>query len=189
MRHMAPFLAILAFFMAAQVFAQQAYKLPPKEVVDILDAPPTPLVSESPTGNLLAPIEYEPTPAIARSGAYNRTPTPFGFQSERRTLWGAPDTDINLSPFMHADNIKTPLLLIHGEADDNSGTFPLQIGKAVRGAPGFRGRLPPGHTPYREPRLRGPEIGPSYPRRDVRLVRDTREEPEIAPRHFHNCCE
>jgi hypothetical protein len=65
MRHMAPFLAILAFFMAAQVFAQQAYKLPPKEVVDILDAPPTPLVSESPTGNLLAPIEYEPTPAIA----------------------------------------------------------------------------------------------------------------------------
>jgi len=63
---------------------------------------------------------------IARSGAYNRTLTPFGFQSEERTYWEAPEVYYTMSPFMHADKMKTPLLLIHGEADNNSGTFPLQ---------------------------------------------------------------
>lgn len=63
---------------------------------------------------------------IARSGAYNRTLTPFGFQSEERNYWEAPDIYYNMSPFMHADTMKTPLLLIHGEADNNSGTYPLQ---------------------------------------------------------------
>lgn len=63
---------------------------------------------------------------IARSGAYNRTLTPFGFQSEERSYWEAPEVYYNMSPFMHADTMKTPLLLIHGEADNNSGTYPLQ---------------------------------------------------------------
>ncbi len=63
---------------------------------------------------------------IARSGAYNRTLTPFGFQSEERNYWEAPDVYYQMSPFMHADKMKTPLLLIHGEADNNSGTYPLQ---------------------------------------------------------------
>jgi dipeptidyl aminopeptidase/acylaminoacyl peptidase len=63
---------------------------------------------------------------IARSGAYNRTLTPFGFQSEERTYWEAPEVYYTMSPFMHADKMKTPLLLIHGEADNNSGTYPLQ---------------------------------------------------------------
>ncbi len=63
---------------------------------------------------------------IARSGAYNRTLTPFGFQSEERTYWEAPEVYYNMSPFMHADKMKTPLLLVHGEADNNSGTYPLQ---------------------------------------------------------------
>jgi dipeptidyl aminopeptidase/acylaminoacyl peptidase len=63
---------------------------------------------------------------IARSGAYNRTLTPFGFQSEERTYWEAPNVYYTMSPFMHADKMKTPLLLIHGEADNNSGTYPLQ---------------------------------------------------------------
>jgi dipeptidyl aminopeptidase/acylaminoacyl peptidase len=63
---------------------------------------------------------------IAKSGAYNRTLTPFGFQSERRTLWEAKDFYIKVSPFMHADKINEPLLLIHGEDDPNSGTFPIQ---------------------------------------------------------------
>jgi dipeptidyl aminopeptidase/acylaminoacyl peptidase len=63
---------------------------------------------------------------IARSGAYNRTLTPFGFQSEERHYWDAPEVYYNMSPFMHADKMKTPLLLIHGEADDNSGTYPMQ---------------------------------------------------------------
>ena len=63
---------------------------------------------------------------IARSGAYNRTLTPFGFQSESRSYWEAPEVFNNMSPFMHADKMKTPLLLVHGEADNNSGTYPLQ---------------------------------------------------------------
>ncbi len=63
---------------------------------------------------------------IARSGAYNRTLTPFGFQSEQRSYWEAPEVYYNMSPFMHADKMKTPLLLVHGVADNNSGTYPLQ---------------------------------------------------------------
>ena len=63
---------------------------------------------------------------IARSGAYNRTLTPFGFQSEQRSYWDSPETYYTMSPFMHADKMKTPLLLVHGEADNNSGTYPQQ---------------------------------------------------------------
>ena len=63
---------------------------------------------------------------IARSGAYNRTLTPFGFQAEERFYWEAPEVYYAMSPFMHADKMKTPLLLIHGEADNNSGTYPMQ---------------------------------------------------------------
>lgn len=63
---------------------------------------------------------------IARSGAYNRTLTPFGFQREQRTLWEATDVYIKMSPFMFADSVNEPLLLIHGEEDNNSGTYPLQ---------------------------------------------------------------
>lgn len=64
--------------------------------------------------------------AIARSGAYNRSLTPLGFQGEKRTLWQAPDLYKQLSPFFHADKIKTPVLLIHGLADENPGTAPIQ---------------------------------------------------------------
>lgn len=63
---------------------------------------------------------------IARSGAYNRTLTPFGFQREERSYWEAPEVYYTMSPFMHAEKMKTPLLLIHGEADNNSGTYPMQ---------------------------------------------------------------
>lgn len=63
---------------------------------------------------------------IARSGAYNRTLTPFGFQSEERSYWDAPDVYNTMSPFMQADKMKTPMLLIHGEEDNNSGTYPMQ---------------------------------------------------------------
>ncbi len=77
------------------------------------------------TANLLAHCDYLAA-GIARSGAYNRTLTPFGFQSERRTFWQAPETYFKVSPFMHAHKINEPILLIHGEADNNSGTFPIQ---------------------------------------------------------------
>lgn len=63
---------------------------------------------------------------IARSGAYNRTLTPFGFQSEQRNYWEVPNVYNSMSPFMNAEKMKTPMLLVHGEADNNPGTFTLQ---------------------------------------------------------------
>jgi dipeptidyl aminopeptidase/acylaminoacyl peptidase len=90
------------------------------------------------TANLLAHTDLFRA-GIARSGAYNRTLTPFGFQSERRTLWEAPETYIKVSPFMQAHRIKEPILLIHGEADNNTGTFPIQserLYQAIRGNEG-----------------------------------------------------
>lgn len=77
------------------------------------------------TANLLAHTDLFAA-GIARSGAYNRTLTPFGFQSEERTYWEAPEVYYEMSPFNFADKIKEPLLMIHGEADNNSGTFPIQ---------------------------------------------------------------
>ena len=77
------------------------------------------------TANLLAHTDLFRA-GIARSGAYNRTLTPFGFQNERRTLWEAPEMYLKVSPFMYAMKINEPMLMIHGEADDNTGTFPIQ---------------------------------------------------------------
>jgi dipeptidyl aminopeptidase/acylaminoacyl peptidase len=77
------------------------------------------------TANLLAHSNLFRA-GIARSGAYNRTFTPFGFQREERTYWEVPELYNRMSPFMNADKIKTPILLIHGEADNNAGTFPIQ---------------------------------------------------------------
>ena len=77
------------------------------------------------TANLLAHSDLFRA-GIARSGAYNRTLTPFGFQSERRTIWEAPELYLKVSPFMFAQKINEPMLMIHGEADDNTGTFPIQ---------------------------------------------------------------
>jgi len=77
------------------------------------------------TANLLAHSNLFAA-GIARSGAYNRTLTPFGFQREERTYWEAPEIYYTMSPFMHADKVNEPILLIHGEADNNSGTFPIQ---------------------------------------------------------------
>ena len=77
------------------------------------------------TANLLAHSDTFRA-GIARSGAYNRTLTPFGFQSEQRTYWEAPEIYFAMSPFMHAQKIDEPILLIHGVADNNSGTFPIQ---------------------------------------------------------------
>ena len=117
------------------------------------------------TANLLAHTTLFHA-AVAESGAYNRTLTPFGFQAERRTFWEAPDVYTKMSPFWFADKIKTPLLLIHGEADDNTGTFPIQSERlyaAIRGnggtvrlvmlpfeAHGYRGSETMEHVLYEE---------------------------------------
>ena len=90
------------------------------------------------TANLLAHSDLFKA-GIARSGAYNRTLTPFGFQNEERTYWQAPEIYYKMSPFSYADKIRTPILLIHGEADSNSGTFPLQserLFSAIKGQGG-----------------------------------------------------
>jgi dipeptidyl aminopeptidase/acylaminoacyl peptidase len=115
------------------------------------------------TANLLAHSDLFRA-GIARSGAYNRTLTPFGFQTERRTLWEAPETYLRMSPFLEANKIKAPILMIHGEADDNTGTFPVQserMYQAIRGnggtvrlvtlpaeAHGYAGRESVEHTIY-----------------------------------------
>ncbi len=90
------------------------------------------------TANLLAHSDLFAA-GIARSGAYNRSLTPFGFQSERRSFWEASSVYMNVSPFTHATHIKAPLLLIHGAADNNSGTHTMQSERfyeAVKGGGG-----------------------------------------------------
>jgi dipeptidyl aminopeptidase/acylaminoacyl peptidase len=90
------------------------------------------------TANLLAHSDLFAA-GIARSGAYNRTLTPFGFQSERRSFWDATDLYMKMSPFTYANKINEPILLIHGEADNNPGTFPIQserLFQAIKGGGG-----------------------------------------------------
>ena len=88
------------------------------------------------TANLLAHTRLFAA-GIAESGAYNRTLTPFGFQNERRSYWEAPDIYNAMSPFMHADKVKDPIMLIHGLADNNSGTFPIQSERFYAALKGF----------------------------------------------------
>lgn len=92
------------------------------------------------TANLLAHCNLFKA-GVARSGAYNRTLTPFGFQAERRDFWKAKDIYMNLSPFHHADKIKTPILLIHGEEDNNPGTFPIQSQRMFQAIKGNGGAV------------------------------------------------
>ncbi|MBF0406922.1 MAG: S9 family peptidase [Candidatus Riflebacteria bacterium] len=92
------------------------------------------------TANLLAHTNLFAA-GVARSGAYNRTLTPFGFQGERRSFWEATDVYTRLSPFTHANKINEPLLLIHGEMDDNSGTFPMQSERLFSAVQGHGGTV------------------------------------------------
>jgi dipeptidyl aminopeptidase/acylaminoacyl peptidase len=88
------------------------------------------------TANLLAHSRLFRA-GIARSGAYNRTLTPFGFQNETRNFWEVPDLYAKMSPFWYANKVKDPILLIHGEMDDNSGTFPIQSERFYMALKGF----------------------------------------------------
>ncbi len=99
------------------------------------------------TANLLAHSDLFKA-GVARSGAYNRTLTPFGFQSERRTFWEAPEMYMKVSPFAYANKIKAPILLIHGEADDNSGTFPIQSERMYQAIKGNGGTVRYVTLPY-----------------------------------------
>jgi dipeptidyl aminopeptidase/acylaminoacyl peptidase len=88
------------------------------------------------TANLLAHTDLFRA-GVARSGAYNRTLTPFGFQSESRTFWEIPEVYGRMSPFFFANKINEPILLIHGDADDNAGTFPIQSERLWMALKGF----------------------------------------------------
>ncbi len=88
------------------------------------------------TANLLAHSDLFKA-GVARSGAYNRTLTPFGFQNEQRTFWEAQDVYLRMMPFAFADSINEPILMIHGMADDNSGTFPIQSERMYAALKGF----------------------------------------------------
>jgi dipeptidyl aminopeptidase/acylaminoacyl peptidase len=108
------------------------------------------------TANLLAHTKLFRA-GIARSGAYNRTLTPFGFQNEDRTFWEDPRLYYDMSPFMYADKITTPLLLIHGEMDDNSGTFPIQSERLYNAIKGNGGTVRYVVLPYEAHGYRGRE--------------------------------
>ncbi len=99
------------------------------------------------TANLLAHTNLFKA-GLARSGAYNRTLTPFGFQNEDRNYWQAPDLYHQMSPFSYADKIKTPLLLIHGDADNNTGTFPIQSERMFNAIKGHGGIVKFVSLPY-----------------------------------------
>ena len=99
------------------------------------------------TANLLAHSDLFRA-GVARSGAYNRTLTPFGFQSERRTIWEAPEMYMKVSPFMFADKLRHPILLTHGMADDNSGTFPIQSERMYQAIKGNGGIVRYVQLPY-----------------------------------------
>ena len=91
------------------------------------------------TANLLTHSE-DFACGIARSGAYNRTLTPFGFQSEQRNFWDVPEIYGGMSPFFTASKMDKPILLIHGEADNNPGTFTLQSERYFQAIKGLGGK-------------------------------------------------
>jgi dipeptidyl aminopeptidase/acylaminoacyl peptidase len=99
------------------------------------------------TANLLAHTNLFKA-GLARSGAYNRTLTPFGFQNEERTYWQAPQLYYEMSPFSYANKIKTPLLLIHGDADNNPGTFPINSERLYNAIKGNGGTVRYVSLPY-----------------------------------------
>jgi len=99
------------------------------------------------TANLLAHSDLFKA-GVARSGAYNRTLTPFGFQNEQRTFWEARDLYLRMMPFSYADKINEPILLIHGMADNNSGTFPIQSERMYAALKGFGATVEYVQLPY-----------------------------------------
>lgn len=108
------------------------------------------------TANLLAHTNLFKA-GIARSGAYNRSLTPFGFQNEDRTYWQAQSLYTEMSPFSYADKIKTPLLLVHGEMDNNTGTFPIQSERMFNAIKGHGGTVKYISLPYESHGYQGKE--------------------------------
>ncbi len=108
------------------------------------------------TANLLAHTNLFKA-GIARSGAYNRTLTPFGFQNEDRTYWQDPELYNKMSPFSYADKIKTPIMLVHGDMDNNTGTFPIQSERMYNAIKGHGGTVKYLSLPYESHGYQGRE--------------------------------
>ncbi|HEV7517870.1 MAG TPA: prolyl oligopeptidase family serine peptidase, partial [Thermoanaerobaculia bacterium] len=108
------------------------------------------------TANLLAHSRLFAT-GIAMSGAYNRTLTPFGFQSEERSLWQSPAVYAEMSPYQHADKVAAPVLLVHGQADNNAGTDPVQSERFYNAVKGLGGTARLVLLPYESHTYRGRE--------------------------------
>jgi hypothetical protein len=126
------------------------------------------------TANLLAHSDLFRA-GIARSGAYNRTLTPFGFQNEQRTYWEAPDVYNAMSPFMHAHRIRAAHPLHPRRGGQQQRHLPHPVGADVPRRQRSRRHRPPRHAPPREPRLPRPGVRPPRPGRDDRVVRRPRE--------------
>lgn len=108
------------------------------------------------TANLLAHTNWFKA-GIARSGAYNRTLTPFSFQNEDRTYWQVPQLYFDMSPFSYAHQLKTPILLVHGDTDDNTGTYPIQTERMFAALKGNGGNVRYVSLPYEAHGYRGKE--------------------------------
>ena len=131
------------------------------------------------TANLLAHTDLFRA-GIARSGAYNRTLTPFGFQCERRTFWEAPQLYLRMSPFTYANKINEPILLIHGEADNNPGTFPIQSERLFQASAAMAARRAR-DAAVRSARLPGARVGARHARGNVRVGGPLGQEPPGGP--------
>ena len=127
------------------------------------------------TANLLAHSDLFAA-GVARSGAYNRTLTPFGFQAETRTFWEIPEIYAQMSPFWYAHKINEPILLIHGEADDNSGTFPIQSERLYMALKGHGATVRYVTLPHEAHGYAARESNMHVGRRDDQLARQVREE-------------
>ena len=121
------------------------------------------------TANLLAHTDLFAA-GIARSGAYNRTLTPFGFQTERRSFWEAAGIYDQLSPFRYADQIAAPILLIHGREDSNSGTYPMQSQRLFQAVQGNGGTARLVLLPHESHGYLARESVTARPRRAIRLA-------------------
>ena len=127
------------------------------------------------TANLLAHSRLFRA-GFAESGAYNRSLTPFGFQTERRSFWEVPDLYAKMSPFWYANQIKDPILLMHGEVDDNTGTFPIQSERLYAALKGHGATVRLCDAAVRSARLRRARDAAARAGRAAQLVRQVREE-------------
>jgi dipeptidyl aminopeptidase/acylaminoacyl peptidase len=88
------------------------------------------------TANALAHTPFFKA-GIAGDGNYNRTLTAMTFQTERRHLWDARETYLEMSPLLWANRVNGALLMYHGMEDANVGTDPIHAEHLFRALDGL----------------------------------------------------